>query len=164
MIVDYLYIDYKGIGHKFRLYAGTDAIDPKNPKSPTFADYIKDNYEVGQTADFNASIYNLAEKSVLEPKNVGWGQTSSPTTVTRFSHEMRIYGARSTKGIEEDGAGFISKEEVTDALTKRRINAKENWERSQKRKNSVPAPKAEVKGFGVSENADGFTVPDFNDF
>lgn len=164
VIIDYLYIDYKGIGHKFKLYAGTDHIDPKNPKSPTFADYIKDNYEVGQTADFNASIFNLAEQKTLAPKNVGWGQTSSPTVVTKFSHELRLYGARSTKGIDEDGIGYISKSEVTDAMTKRRVNAKENWERSQKRKNSIPAPKQEVvKGFG-SSSSDNFTVPDFADF
>lgn len=164
VIIDYLYVDYKGIGHKFKLYAGTDHIDPKNSKSPTFAEYVKDNYEVGQTADFNASIYNLAEQKTLAPKNVGWGQTSSPTVVTKFSHELRIYGARSTKGIEEDGIGYISKSEVTDALTKRRVNAKENWERSQKRKNAAPKVAEPVKGFGVQENADGFTVPDFTDF
>lgn len=167
VIVDYLYIDYKGIGHKFKLYAGTDHIDPKNPKSATFADYIKDNYEVGQTADFNASVFNLAEKKTLASKNVGWGQSSSPLVVTRFSHELRIYGARSAKGMDDDAPGYITKEQVTDASTKRRINAKENWERSQKRKNAVSAPKHSepVKGFGNPTGpVDDFVVPEFVDF
>lgn len=171
MIVDYLYIDYKGIGHKFKLYAGTDKINPKDKNSASFAEFVSDNYEAGQTAKFNIAIVNLAEKKALEPKNVAWGQTSEPTVVTNFVHELRIIGGRTLSGLSDGDDGFIPKDEVTDAGTKRRINAKENWERSQARKNAAPV-KAETKGFGISLSADpidvvaqqNFTVPDFSDF
>lgn len=172
IVIDYLYIDYKGVGHKFKLFAGTEPINPANKGSDTFADYVSGHYEVGQTAKFNIAIVNLAEQKTLAPKVVSWGQTSAPTVVTRFVHELRIIGGRSMDGLNEDDDGYIAKEEVTDAATKRRVAAKENWEQSQARKSKSPAPKTEpVKGFGQESatgpqtiGADNFTVPDFTDF
>lgn len=172
LVIDYLYIDYKGIGHKFKLFAGVDRINPVDKNSDTFADYIRDHYEVGQTAKFNIAIVNLAEQKTIAPKETSWGQTSAPTVVTKFIHELRIIGGRSMDGISDDSDGFITKEEVTDASTKRRVNAKENWEQSQSRKNKSSAPKSEpVKGFGQESatgpqtvGTDNFTVPDFADF
>lgn len=171
LVIDYLYIDYKGIGHKFKLFAGSEPINPANKNSDTFADYISEHYEVGQTAKFNIAIVNLAEQKTVAPKAMSWGQTSAPTVVTRFVHELRIIGGRSMEGIGDDSDEYIAKEEVTDASTKRRVNAKENWEQSQARKNKAPAPKSEsFKGFGQESatgpqiGADNFTVPDFTDF
>jgi hypothetical protein len=150
VIVDYLWVDYKGIGHKFKLIAANDPIVPANPTLGTIADYVKDNYEVGQTAQFNVAIVNLVEKKTLGTKNEGWGQVSQPTVVTNFVHELRIFGGRSRTGFGEDSENYIPKDDVTAALGKRRVVAKENYERAQARKNATAAPKVENKGFGAS--------------
>lgn len=150
VIVDYLWTDYKGIGHKFKLIASNDPFDPANPTKGTIADYVKDNYEVGQTGQFNVAIVNLVEKKTLGTKNEGWGQVSQPTVVTNFTRELRIFGGRSRTGLGEDSEYFIPKEEVTAALSKRRVIAKENYDRAQARKNATAAPKVENKGFGAS--------------
>ena len=91
--------------------------------------------------------------------------------MTNFVHELRIIGGRTMAGLVDGDEGYIPKEEVTDAGTKRRINAKENWERSQARKKAAPI-KAETKGFGqnaldgaaAADPSGNFTVPDFADF
>lgn len=172
-IVDYLYIDYKGIGHKFRLYAGSEKINPSDKNSSTFAEYVKDNYEADQTAKFTIAIVNLAEKKVLEPKEASWGVTSEPKVVTNFAHELRIIGGRSMAGLNEGDDGAVTKEEITDASVKRRVAAKENYDRYQAKKKNGTTPKAAqpAKGFGqtaidqpTSSGPGNFIVPDFNDF
>jgi hypothetical protein len=152
VIIDYLWTDYKGIGHKFKLIATDDYIVPDKPESGTFADYIRDNYEVGQTAWFNVAMVNLVETKVTGTKNEGWGQAPQPITSTSFVHELRLFGGRSKTGFGEDSENYIPKDEVTGALAKRRVVAKENYERAQARKNAATAaaPKTEDKGFGAS--------------
>ena len=153
VVLDYLWTDFKDIGHKFKLIATDDPIDPKAPKGSTFADYVKDNYEVGQTALFNVAIVNITEKKTLGAKNEGWGQVSQPTVVTDFIHELRIFGGRSKVGYGEDDEHYVPKDEVTAALAKRRVVAKENFDNMQARKNAAAAPKAEAKGFGTDSSS-----------
>lgn len=148
-IIDYLWTDYKGVGHKFKLIATNDPIIPDKPESTTFADYITDNYEPGQTAWLNVAMVNLVETKVSGSKNEGWGQ-AQPTISTSFVHELRLFGGRSRTGFGEDSENYIPKDEVTAALAKRRVVAKENYERAQARKNAAAAPKTEDKGFGAS--------------
>jgi len=165
VIVDYLWIDYKGIGHKFSLIAPADPINAANLKMGTFAEYVKDNYEVGQTAQFNVVLFNLIEKKEEGPKKVeGWGQVSTgPSVTTTFIHELRIFGGRSRTGFDEDSEFYVPRDEVTAASTKRRVAAKENWEKSQARKNEAPK-KAEApsKGFVLGASPESaFDFPDF---
>ena len=152
-VIDYLWIDYKDIAHKFKLYAGTDLINPQAPSLGTFAEYVTNNYEVGNLAQFNVAIVNLVEYDNGKKKSKadeGWGQVNEPTFVPNFVHELRVYGGRSKVGYGEDSALYVPKDDQTAAAAKRRVLAKENWERSQKRKNEYAAknqPAPSTKGF-----------------
>ena len=166
LVVDYIWIDYRGTGHKFKLIAPNEPINPKDKGGDTFADYIRANYEVGQTALFNVAIVNLAKKEEEQKKTSSvWGQVEAPSYTTKFVHELRIFGGRSVQGIGEGEDNYVEKSAVTDAITKRRVAAKENHEKAQARKNS--APKVESKGFGApsSSSTDAFSgfgdLPDF---
>lgn len=149
VVLDYAWIDYRDVAHKFKLIATDDPIDSKNPKSDTFAEYVRDNYEAGQTALFNVAIVNIVEKKTLDAKNEGWGQVSESRFTTEFVHELRIFGGRSRVGYGEDDEHYVPKDEVTAALAKRRVAAKENYDSIQARKNAAAAPKAEARGFGT---------------
>ena len=167
LVLDYMWIDYKGTGHKFKLIAPADRISASS--NGTFAEYVRDNYEVGQTALFNVVIVNLVEKKETGGKAVeGWGQVSQPTVITSFVHELRIFGGRSKEGFGEDHEAFVPKDEVTAASAKRRVTAKENYERSQARKAESSKKPEPQKGFGgaVFGNSidDNFSVPGFSDF
>lgn len=168
-VIGYLWVDYKGVGHEFKLYAGNDSIDPEAPSLGTYASYVEDNYEVGNLAQFNVAIVNLIERveSGKKGKSEGWGQVSETVVRPTFVHELRIYGGRSKIGLGEDSPLYVSKDDQVAAATKRRVLAKENWERSQKRKNEYSAknePASSAKGFvdAVPTSAQP-AFPDFDD-
>lgn len=154
VVMDYVYIDYKGVAHKFKLYAGTDPINPTDPKGDTFAEYVKDHYAVGDTAQFNFTIANLMEREEKGGASTGWGKVAAPVVITHFTRELQIYGGRSAQGFSSDYEGYIAKEDITKALAQRQIVGKDNALRAAERK--AAATKSEVsKGFGFPTGKPG---------
>jgi len=148
-----LYIDWKGVGHQFQIYASDEQIPQMGE---TFSEYVNSNYEQGQTAKFTVSIVNLSETKSVEPKKQGWGATSGPIVKTEFVHELRLIGGRTTAGISEGEPGYITGEEATVALTSRRTAGIENGEKRDSKAAAAPA-----KGFGsVGASAPAGFVPD----
>ena len=142
--LDLIYIDYKGVAHKFRLYAPHEEINIKTQGGDSYPFYIDeivdDNYDEGQTAKFTVSVLNLVEqKTVMSTSGSGWGTFSEPTIRTTFVHDIIITGGRSTSGIDPDSPDAIAKADVTAALTRRLEVGRENEARYQNKKNAAPA-------------------------
>ena len=143
-VIELLFIDYKNVGEKFKIYASDEQI---SPELGSYADYVKDNYEVGQTAKFTVAVVNLVEVRTVEPKQKGWGAASGPITTTRFVHELRLIGGRTAGGISEGEEGYIGNDEAKVALASRSIAGKENGEQRGRKNAAKPASS---KGFGAS--------------
>lgn len=146
-IIQLLYIDFKGVGHKFKIYASDENI---TPELGTYADYVKDNYEVGQTAKFTVAVMNLVELRTIEPKQKGWGVSGGPITTTRFTHELRLIGGRTATGISEGEPDFVTDDEAKVAMSSRLIAGKENGEQRGRKGGVKPG---QTKGFGVTSDA-----------
>ena len=150
-VIDYLYVDYKGVGHKFKLIAPNAFVNPQKKELGTIADFIDGNYEKDQTAKFNLAVNTIVKRKESKGKVSGWGQVSEPVVVTEFVRELIIIGGRTEGGINEDEPDYITNETAVSAQTLRLTQGKDNGQRAAQKRN---APKgAPAKGFGAQTSS-----------
>lgn len=135
--LDYLWVDYHGVGHKFKLIAKNEPVISKKTGKPlgfTFAKFISENYDVNQTASLSCSVKNIKieEKPKDDEENAGgWGETvEDVTTTTRFVNQIFITGGLSSHGIGPDESSqAYTVEEIRKALAARETAGVENAKR-----------------------------------
>ena len=129
------------------------------------SEYVNDNYNVTQTANFNGTMKSIVTVTTNEPTVGGWGTQRDQTTTTFVRERVITGGAGAAK--DPDDPGAITTKEVKDGLITRETKAIENGKR---KKTTVATPTPGFTGnatpaagnFGTAAaSAPGF---DFNDF
>lgn len=87
-------------------------------KTITVADYVEENYNIGQTVKIYGDVINTYVRVEKEGGGHTFGRTTEPQYETTFTSERQIFGGTVTP-LDEDDENALKKAEIKAALAKR---------------------------------------------